>query len=701
MSDIDNPASGRQPGDVPIMAGKKSLWDSASLIWAIPIIALAIALAAAWQSYNQRGPLIEISFTEAAGIKAQETQLRYRDLGVGKVEQIRFSDDLEKVVVSIRIEKELARYIDSDARFWVVRPQVSARGVSGLDTVLSGVYIQGAWDNVIVGSKTKFEGLDDAPLIGLGRGGITFKIRSSKGLPGAGTPILYKDVEVGAIGETSFNADGTGVIADAVIYEPLTNFVTTSTRFWDISGFSFSLGAAGARVNFTSLASLISGGVTFETIGSGGERLTEGAVYDLFPNEDEARDDFLIEDDGKAVDVAMVFDQNLPGLSTGAAVELGGLRVGDVTGINGLVDLERFGDSHVRLIASVRLNPGRLGLGEGAGEDALLDYLEARTADGLRARLVNASLFTGGLKIELTELADAEPATLDRTADPLPTIPTAPADVADVGATAQGALQRVSDLPIEELMQSIIAFLGNATALVGSKELQAAPAELTGLLAAVRSVAESERVKAMPEQIGGLLNELKTTSETLNRLMREIETQKTVERLTATVDAVATAADGLPQLVEEARGILKNASEVPLDQLTDKATNLLDAASRLLDQDSTRKLPAELNGALAAMRQTLEELQRGGLVDNANATLSSAREAADAIAEASATLPQLAGELRKVASQAGTALATYSDDSEFTREARGAIREIDSAARAIERLASAIERNPNSLLLGR
>ncbi|AKI02577.1 qaraquat-inducible protein B [Hoeflea sp. IMCC20628] len=700
MNDIDTPASGR-PGDVPVKPGKKTFWDSASLIWAIPVIALGIALAAAWQSYNQRGPLIEISFTEAAGIKAQETQLRYRDLSVGKVEQIRFSDNLEKVVVSIRIEKDLARYIDADAKFWVVRPEVSARGVSGLDTVLSGVYIQGVWDNVIASPRATFEGLADAPLIGLGREGITFKLRSTKGLPGAGTPILYKDVEVGAIGETSFNKDGTGVIADAVIYEPMTGFVTTSTRFWDISGFSFSLGATGAKVNFNSLASLISGGVTFETIGSGGEPLTEGTVYDLFKSEDEARDEFLIEDEGKAVDVAMVFDQNLPGLSTGAAVELGGLRVGDVTGINGLVDKERFGDSYVRLIASVRLNPGRLGLGEGAGEDALLDYLEDRTKDGLRARLVNASLFTGGLKIELADLPDAKPATLDRAATPLPTIPTAPADVADVGATAQGVLQRVSDLPIEELMQSVIAFLGNATALVGSKELQAAPAELTGLLAAVRTVAESQRVQGMPEQIGGLLDELKTTSATLNRLMRELETQKTIERLTETVDAVATAADGLPQLVEEARGILKNAGEVPLNELADRAANLLEAANLLLDQDSTRQLPAELNGALAAMRQTLDELQNGGLVDNANATLSSAREAADAIAEASATLPQLAGELRKVAGQAGVTLQAYSGDSEFSRDTRGAINKIDAAARAIESLARAIERNPNSLLLGR
>ena len=824
MSDIEGPASGRQPGELPIKPGRKLFWDSASIIWAIPIIALVIALGAAWRSFSDKGPLIEVSFTEAAGIKAQETQLRYRDLKVGMVEQVRFSDDLEKVVVSIRIEKDMARYIDSDARFWVVRPQVSTRGVSGLDTVLSGIYIQGAWDNVAGRSLSQFEGLDDAPLLGLGREGIAFKLQSAKGLPGAGTPILYKNVEVGAIGETTVNGEGTGVTADAVIYAPHTGFVTTSTRFWDISGFSFSLGANGARLNFTSLASLISGGVTFETIGSGGSPIAEGAVYDLFPNEDAARDDFLIEDEGKAVDVAMVFDENLSGLSTGAAVELGGLRVGDVTAIIGVVDPDRFGDREVRLLASVRINPGRLGLGEDAGEGALLNYLETRIADGLRARLVNASLFTGGLKIELAEIPGAAPATLDRDAEPLPTIPTAPADVADAAATAQGVLQRVNDLPIEELMQSVIGFLDNAKALVGSEVLQSAPAELTGLLAAVREVAESEKVQALPDQIGGLLDELQTTSKTLNRvvaeiesketvgkltdtienassaterlpalvddlrrilakaedvpladlsqavsdllsaaetlvaqantlianddvqsvptelrgilssvrkvtedeavqglprradellgglketaatldrLMTELETKDTVGRLSVAIDDVAKAADDLPQLLEQARGILDNVGEVPFDELAKQATSLLGAADRLLDQDSTRQLPEELNSALASVRRTLEELQKGGVVDNANATLASARDAAKAIADASATLPQLAADLRRVASQAGTTLSAYSGDSEFTRDTRGAIREIESAARAVESLVRAIERNPNSLLLGR
>jgi len=821
-STTDTGATG--PGQVPLEKGRKTFWDSASFIWAIPVIALVVAVGAAWRNYSDQGPLIEVSFENAAGIKADETQLRYRDIAIGTVEEISFSQNLTQVVASIRVDKSLANYIDAESQFWIVRPEVTARGVSGLDTVLSGVYIQGNWDNEPGPIQTEFEGQSAAPLLGLGRSGVTFVLRSDDGLPGADTPILYKGVEVGVIGDSVVNDEGTGVSAPAVIYDPFTSFVTTSTRFWDISGFSFSVGATGAQLNFNSLASLISGGITFEAIGSGGTALSEGAVFQLFPDETTARDDFLVADDGQAVDVSMVFEQNLAGLASGAAVELGGLRVGEITGINGIVDRDRFGDSDVRPIATARINPGRIGLGDDAGEDALFAYLDDRIDEGLRARLTNASIFTGGLKVELVELPGAAAATLDRGAEPLPLVPTAVANVTDVGATAQGVLQRVDDLPIEEVMQSITDFLNNASALIGSEDLQRAPAELTGILSAVRGVAESDGVQGLPDQISGLLDDLQDTSDTLNRviavleeqdaagklttaienvgiasetlpdlvadvravlqnaeevpladlsqdisdllasaetfladadalisgdaiqalpqqlngilssvrditasadtqalptrvtelltglqdssatlsrLLREVETQDTVGKLTAAVDDVAQAADGLPAIVEQARGIVENANAIPLDRLSDQATQLLASANALVDQESTRALPGELNAALDQVRAVLSELQDGGLVANANRTLASAGDAADAIAQASATLPRLADDLRAVANQAGTTLSTYADDSTFTRETRGAIRQIQSAAEAIERLARTIERNPNSLILGR
>ena len=218
------------PDPVPVEEGKPSIWERISFIWLIPIIALAVALGAAWNNYNDQGPLIEITFDNAAGVKADETVLRYRDIQVGVVEQVGFTPDLEQVRVSVRIDKELADHIDADARFWVVRPEVSAQGVSGLDTVLSGVYIQGVWDSTPGGLVTRFEGRPNAPLLGADQQGIEFTIRSPESLPSANTPIVYKGVQVGQVAAAEIDEGGAGVTAEAVIFEPYTGLISSGTR---------------------------------------------------------------------------------------------------------------------------------------------------------------------------------------------------------------------------------------------------------------------------------------------------------------------------------------------------------------------------------------------------------------------------------------------------------------------------------------
>jgi paraquat-inducible protein B len=121
-----------------IRPARKGLWRRISLVWIVPVLVLIVSLGVAWQAYVDRGTVIEISFENASGITA-ETQIKYRDINVGHVEKVSFAEGLDVVIVRARVDKEIAPYLDDDAEFWVVRPDVSVRGISGLETVLSGV----------------------------------------------------------------------------------------------------------------------------------------------------------------------------------------------------------------------------------------------------------------------------------------------------------------------------------------------------------------------------------------------------------------------------------------------------------------------------------------------------------------------------------------------------------------------------------
>src|SRR6056297_3221328 len=148
----------------PTVSARRSLWDRVSIVWLVPIGALVIALGVAWQTWSDRGPLITISFSSASDVSANQTELKFRDVTVGVVENVGFTEDLRRVEVQVRLDKEVAPYVDDRALFWVVQPEVSAQGISGLSTVLGGVYIEGSWDAEPGGTALEFRGLDSPPV---------------------------------------------------------------------------------------------------------------------------------------------------------------------------------------------------------------------------------------------------------------------------------------------------------------------------------------------------------------------------------------------------------------------------------------------------------------------------------------------------------------------------------------------------------
>lgn len=632
----DTPGNNAHPDDLPIE--DKKTREGISLVWAVPFLALVIALGVTWHNFAQRGPLIHVWFTNGAGIRANETELRFRDIPVGVVETVDFSDDLRKVVAGIRLQKRIAAFVDKDATFWIVRPEVTTQGVRGLDTVLSGVYIQGAWDDAEGDPVADFQGLDEQPLLQAGEQGTVFHIYSDTSLPSAETPIIFKGIEVGRLDAGVISDDGGRVEAQAVILAPYDKLVTSSTRFWNVSGFSFSLDPGGARLDFTSLASLVTGGITFETLASGGTPLTKDMEFELHADKERAQESFFLDGEGQAVDLMMIFPENPPGLSAGAAVEMGGLKIGEVQGINGMVDPERFGDQNIRLVATVRVNPGRMGLGDDAGRDELLDYLGLRVQGGLRAQLTNASILTSGLKIQLVEVADPAPATIDVNADPFPSIPTAPSKITDVSSTAQGLLQRASKLPIEDLMSSAVGFLNAARDLIGNDQMQAAPADLRATLAAIRDVATSDAILGLPDQVAGIGDEIRSAISRVDGLLAQIDEQGLAEKVVAAVESITAASDTVPGLVDDARGLLTEAAELPLQDLADRAGALLASAEQVINQDSTRAIPAEVNAALDDLRETLGSVRA---VIDGEEVRTLATELADASARLNAILARV------------------------------------------------------------
>lgn len=687
---------------VSLESGDKSLLSKLSVVWIIPLMALLVTLWVAWQSYNDRGPLITIEFEDGSGISPRETEVRFRDVRVGIVEHLHFGEGLRSVIARVRLEKEIAPYVDSSATFWVVRPELSASGVSGLDTVLSGVFIEGAWDSEIGPEASRFRGLDTAPLYRSGDDGLQIALRSvPNGVLNANTPILYRGVEIGRVGQARISPAGNFAIAEAVIDAPYGRLVTSATRFWDTSGFSVSIGPNGAEIDFTSIATLLGGGITFDTFVSGSEPVGDGHVFEVYPHELDARNSVFNSSEVAQLELGVIFEDNISGLALDAPVELNGLRIGSVQHLSGLVDPETFGDNRVRLNVVLGIRPSQLGLQGDISADDALEFLDERVRSGLRARLASGSLLTGGLKVELVRIEDAEPAELIIEAGDLPRMPTTESQVSDTAATVEGVFNRINSLPIEELLQSAIGFLEGAQSLVNSDAMREAPQDLRVLLSELRGVVTSQTVKDIPIT-------LNTSLERLNAILAQVEEEQAVARILDAIDATTEAAsriggsvEGIPGLVDRLVEVAGKAQILPLEELTDQVTQILRSADAVVSAPAMQELPASLAGALDELNRTLAELREGGAVTNVNATLASTRQAADAVALSAAELPELVNRITEVFDQASATIEGYNRGEVISRDAQAALQDISEASRAISALARLLERNPSALIRGR
>jgi paraquat-inducible protein B len=803
---------------------KKSFLRNLSIVWLVPLLAVVVSLGIAWQNFADRGELIEISFENASGVVAGETTLRYREVVIGTVEEVRFSADLGQVLVYVRVDKDVAPFIDAEAAFWVVRPEVSTRGISGLSTVLSGVYIEGAWDNVQGPVALRFDGLNAPPLNQPGRPGRRITLATDDGATiSYGAPVLYRGVEVGRLETPRLSADGRSVLVDAFIDAPHDGRLTQATRFWDTSGFELSLGASGFNVDFDSLASLVSGGVEFDDVYEDGEPLPENYVFTLYEGEEEARRNTLVRGPSQGVAFSIQFAESVNGLEAGDNVTYQGLEVGVVTGLRSRVIETQFGPE-LSLVVNVSIDPQRMGLPADTSPEETVAFFGFAVETGMRARLATESLLSSDLRIELVVLDSAPFARLLEPDGEPPRLPSVESNLSDFTATAEGVLERINALPIEEVMEqaislmeafeqlarnedlqsvpgSAVALLDDTRALVGSEAIQSVPAQieaavndLTSLVAEVREggaieslnsalarldeamLGISEASKSAPaltqnltkltdEDIPAVLAELQgvaqtaqalelddlvtSATQTLNtidaliaqeavqgipaaviaaiadmrQVVADVQAEGAVQALgsslrnldramadisVASQDAPALTANlrqitetDIPALLAELEEVAATANELELQALVDSATGTLSRVDALVGSDDTMELPGTINDALTEMRLALTELRQGGVVENLNATLQSASDAAGSVAESVEDLPQLTARLERLVAETETVVQSYGARSDFNTQTLSALREVQNAAKAISELARAIERSPNSLIFGR
>ncbi|WP_068829843.1 PqiB family protein [Pseudomonas sp. BMS12] len=237
-----------------------------SAIWILPLIALLIGGWLAWRAYQQAGIEVEIFFPSGEGIQANKTEVIYKGMTIGKVIGMELGDRENErgVWVSLEMDKRVEPHLLSNTRFWLVKPNVSLAGITGLETLVSGNYITVSPGD---GEPTrKFVALTEEPPLADSTPGLHLTLKADRlGSLNRDSPVFYKQIQVGHVKSYRLTEDQSTVEVKIFIQPEFSSLVRKHTRFWNASGVSIDAGLSGVKVRTESLASILAGGIAFST----------------------------------------------------------------------------------------------------------------------------------------------------------------------------------------------------------------------------------------------------------------------------------------------------------------------------------------------------------------------------------------------------------------------------------------------------
>lgn len=483
----------RQPhaGEIPEAAvAPHRPWPQA-LIWAIPLVAVLVAVSLAVQAFLERGPTITISFLVAEGVQAGKTRIKYKNVDIGEVKTVELSDDRSRVIVTAQLTRRAESFLVDDTRFWIVRPRIAGGNVYAVGTLISGSYI-----GVDIGKSSErrrdFIGLETPILVPSDLPGKRFVLEADDiGSLDLGSPVYYRGLQVGQILSFDLAESGKSVIVNIFVNAPYDRYVNSNTRFWNVSGIDASLTPGGVQVNVQSLAALIQGGLAFQTPPEAAvlAPAVENAAFRLFPDRAAA----MNLPDAQVEQAIAVFKESARGLAPGAPVDLLGVVIGEVVAVG--IDFDGAGKS-VSVPVELKLYPNRLRsrfkTADTAAAPTSKQVLLQMFKYGLRAQLRTANLLTGQLYIALDFFPNAPEAAFDPNASPL-RLPTAPGSLQGLQATIMSIAAKLDKIPMEALAADLRKTLQSTNTLIERLGSEVTPATVAMLGDAQRALAALEQ----------------------------------------------------------------------------------------------------------------------------------------------------------------------------------------------------------------
>jgi len=317
-----------------------------SIIWFVPFIALIFGLWLAVKIVSEQGTLITIQFDNGAGIVPNKTEVRYKGLVTGLVKKVVPSDDLQHVIAEVEMTKNFKDYLTKNTRFWLVSADISLKGISGLETLISGSYINILPDiNDEESSQDHFIALTEAPALDMSTPGLHLTLETSVlGSINENSPISFKQIPIGYVTGYHYIESSKKIAINIFIEPEHAHLVKENSLFYNTSGVQVTASlSTGLKVNTDSLASIMAGGIAVDTLSYQIDKspAINGQVFPLHA-------DFQSAEMGHEIELTLDWNS---GIDHNAAILYQGLTIGMIESFSKIDPVTR------KITAKAKVNP--------------------------------------------------------------------------------------------------------------------------------------------------------------------------------------------------------------------------------------------------------------------------------------------------------------------------------------------------------
>ncbi|WP_070963387.1 PqiB family protein [Vibrio sonorensis] len=254
------------------------------------------------------------------------TKILYKGIKVGTVTDVKL--DNGKVTFDTLIDLKYTGLIRSDNRFFVSGTATADITESGLSIYVPPAkeLLTGSISFVSQGSKKTaknyklYQNQSLAELAEYKLTGSTSITLFSETLPSlsAGSPVLYRNLEVGRVDDFTL-VDG-GVLIKADIEKQYAHLLTDSTVFWNRSGVEVNADLSGIEVKAAPIKTLINGGIAFDNLqGVDNKSDSHWLLYSDYKTARKSGTKILLTQSGET------------SISKGTPIQYNGVKVGEVT----------------------------------------------------------------------------------------------------------------------------------------------------------------------------------------------------------------------------------------------------------------------------------------------------------------------------------------------------------------------------------